>query len=298
MARGSMFQVPGAGFLFRFGSGFSLAFAVCSAAVTAGQPVLPASMLERIGAYVEQYYARAQSVLATESVTVQPLTRDLGADGFARRLVYELRVEWNPAEDGAGPNVVRTLVSVNGRPPKAGDEPRCTDPRGISPEPLAPLLPARRANYTFSAAGRTDVHGRPAVMLDYRSLRPEPPKVEWTDECASIDLPGRTRGRIWADAESAEVLRFDEQLTGMVDINVPVAQQRKGAAPFMTIERADMSIEYRRVTFTDPDETLMLPARIDNLVIVRNSGSPRLRITQVFSEYRRFVTASRLVGGR
>ena len=283
--------------MFRFGSAFALTFTVLgsAAAAAAAQSVLPPSMLERISAYVEQYYARAQSVLAMETVTVQPLARDLTADGFARRLVYELRVEWNPEQDGAEPNVVRTLVSVNGRPPKAGDEPRCTDPRGISPEPLAPLLPARRASYAVTAAGRTDVRGRPAVMLDYRSTRPEPPKVQWTDECASIDLPGRTRGRIWADAESAEILRFDEHLTGLVDIAVPVAQQRKGAAPFMTIERADMSIEYRRVAFADPDETLMLPARIENLVIVRNSGSPRLRITQVFSGYRRFVTGSRIV---
>src|SRR5688572_25564493 len=169
-------------------------------------------MIDRIGAYVEQYYARAQSILAIESVTLQPLTRDLGPEGFARRLVYELRVEWDPDADGPDPNVVRTLVSVNGRPPKAGDEPRCTDPRGISPEPLAPLLPGRRVNYIFTPVGQSKVQGRAAMMLDYRSVRPEPPKVEWRDECASIDLPGRTRGRIWADAESAEILRFDEHL--------------------------------------------------------------------------------------
>jgi hypothetical protein len=291
-----MFHVPRSRFVFRFGAGFAFAVLGSAAALAAaGQSVLPASMLDRIGAYVEQYYARAQSVLAIETVTLQPLTRDLGADGFARRLVYELRIEWNPEADGAEATVVRTLVSVNGRPPKPGDEPRCTDPRGISPEPLAPLLPARRLNYVFTPAGPSNVQGRAAVMLDYRPVRPEPPKVEWRDECASIDLPGRTRGRIWADAESAEILRFDEHLTGLVDIRVPFAQQRKGAAPYMTIERADMSIEYRRVTFSDPDETLMLPARIDNLVIVRNSGSPRLRITQLFSGYRRFVTDSRIV---
>ena len=279
--------------MFRFGVAFAVLGSM--AVGTAGQSVLPPSMLDRIGAYVEQYYARAQSVLAMESVTVQPLTRDLGADGFARRLVYELRVEWNPEQDGGEPNVVRTLVSVNGRPPKAGDEPRCTDPRGISPEPLAPLLPGRRVNYIFTPVGPSNVQGRAAMMLDYRSVRPEPPKVVWRAECASIDLPGRTRGRIWADAESAEILRFDEHLVGLVDIPVPLPQQRRGAAPYMTIERADMSIEYRRVAFVDPDETLMLPARIDNLVIVRNSGSPRLRITQMFSGYRRFVTGSRIV---
>ena len=97
------------------------------------------------------------------------------------------------------------------------------------------------------------------------------------------------------DPETAEILRFDEHLVGMVDIPVPVAQQRRGAASFMTIERADTSIQYRRVAFVEPDETLMLPSRIDSVVIVRNSGSPRLRITQSFSGYRRFVTESRIV---
>ena len=76
----------------------------------------------------------------------------------------------------------------------------------------------------------------------------------------------------------------------MVDIPVPVAQQRRGAPRFMTVERADTSIQYAPVAFVDPDETLMLPSRIDSLVVVRNSGSPRPRITQSFRDYRRFVT--------
>ena len=37
---------------------------------------------------------------------------------------------------------------------------------------------------------------------------------------------------------------FDEELVGLVDIDVPVAQQRCGAPRRMTIQRADMSIEY------------------------------------------------------
>jgi hypothetical protein len=254
------------------------------------------SLVARISAYVERYYSRAQSILALEEVTVQPLSRDLGFDGFARRLVYELRVEWNPeAAEGEMANVVRQLVSVNGRPPRPGEEPRCTDPRSISPEPLAALLPNQRGKYIFHPAGLADVEGRRAATLEYRSIRAEPPRVAWKEDCASIELPGRTRGRIWVDPETAEILRFDEHLIGMVDIPVPVAQQRRGGAPFMTVERADTSIQYRRVVFADPDETLMLPSRIESLVIVRNSGSPRLRITQSFSGYRRFVTASRIL---
>ena len=230
-------------------------------------------------------------------MTIQPLSRDLGFDGFARRLVYELRVEWNP-EAGEGTDaarVVRHLVSVNGRPPRPGDEPRCTDPRVVSPEPLATFLPKERGKFIFSRSDDASVAGRRAAVLQYRSVRAERPNVQWNEDCASIDLPGRTRGRSWVDPETGAVLRLDEQLTGLVDIEVPHEQQRRGAPRYMTVERADVSIEYAPVTFAEPDETLMLPVRVDNLVIVRNSGSPRLRITQAFSDYRRFVTSSRLI---
>ncbi len=281
--------------------GIALALLICGGAFAAGggeaaPAQAEAPLLERVGEYVERYYERAQSLLAEEAVSIQPLGRDLGFDGFARRLVYELRLEWDPADGEAqGATVVRDLISVNGRPPRAADEARCTDPRSISPEPLAPLLPAQRGRYIFHPAGGGSVGGRRAVTFDFRSIRAEPPRVTWKDDCASIDLPGRTRGRVWVDAETAAVLRFDEHLTGMVDIPVPPAQQRRGASSYMTVERADTSIQYAPVTFTDPDETLMLPSRIESVVIVRNSGSPRLRITQSFSGYRRFVTESRLV---
>ena len=257
----------------------------------------PLTLLDRIGSYVEQYYARAQSVLAVETVTLQPLARDFGFDGFARRLVYELRLEWDPAVTGGQEpaRVVRELVTVNGRPPRNGDEPRCIDPRGVSPEPLAFLLPDRRGQFIFHPGRTDDLDGRAAAVYEFRSVRAEPPRVEWRDECASIDLPGRSRGRIWADPDSAAILRLDESLTGMVDIPVPIDQQRKGGAAYMTVERADTSIRYRSVTFTDPDETFLLPALVESLVVVRNSGSPRLRITQSYTNYRRFVTGGRVV---
>ena len=63
----------------------------------------------------------------------------------------------------------------------------------------------------------------------------------------------------------------------------------------MTIERYDTSVRYRRVMFSDPDETLLLPSSIETLSIVRNGGTPRLRTTQTFSDYKRFVANSRIV---
>ena len=139
--------------------------------------------------------------------------------------------------------------------PKPNQEPECLDPRSTSPEPLAFLLPERREKFIFKAAGLGRVGARDAVMIDYRSVKPEEPKVEWKEECVSIDLPGRARGRIWADPETSEILRLDEGVIGLVDITVPRKQQRPGGPTYMTIERADSTIRYRRVSFTDPDES-------------------------------------------
>jgi hypothetical protein len=123
----------------------------------------------------------------------------------------------------------------------------------------------------------------------------KPARIHWHDECGSIDLPGRTRGRVWLDAATNDVLRLDEELTGMLEFRVPREQRRQGAPDSMIVERADSSIRYKPVVFHDPEETLMLPASIDSFTIIRNSGVPRLRTTQVFTNYKRFMTAGRLV---
>lgn len=270
---------------------------VVSAHSVLGQSITADTSVARVGDYVERYYARAQSIMVDENVAIQPLALDLRHDGFARRLTYELRVEWNPDATGdeSPAKVTRQLIAVNGRPPKPDQEPECLDPRSTSPEPLAFLLPDRREKFIFKAAGLGRVDGRAAVMIDYRSVKAEEPKVEWKKECVSIDLPGRARGRIWADPETAEILRLDEGIVGLVDITVPRKQQRAGGSAFMTIERADSTIRYRRVAFSDPDETLVLPSSIETTTVVKNSGSPRTHISQTFTNYRRFVTGSRIV---
>jgi hypothetical protein len=262
-----------------------------------GQSISADQTVTRLSSYVEQYYSRAQSIVTNESVVVQRLNRDLSFDGFARRLVYELRVEWDPTVDGdeSPARVTRQLLTVNGKPPRKGDKPECMDPKSVSPEPLAFLLPDRRHKYSFTSAGIGRVDGREAVMVDYRALEAGEPIVEWTDDCVSVDVPGRWRGRVWAEPETATIVRMDEQLMGMVDLPIPRKHQRINGALFITLERADMSIRYRPVRFSDPDETLMLPAEITSSSMWRNGGSPGNRVTQSFSNYRRFVTAGRIV---
>jgi hypothetical protein len=114
-------------------------------------------------------------------------------------------------------------------------------------------------------------------------------------ECLSIELPGRTRGRIWVDVETADVLRIDERLTGMFDVPLPKEQRAAGLANWITIERADSSILYRPIAFSDPEEVVMLPVSINSVTIIRNSGVPRRRTVQEFSNYRRFITGGRIV---
>lgn len=264
-----------------------------------GDPALPlAETLVRISDRVEQWYARAQSLVSLESVSIQPLRSDLTGVDFPRRLAYELRLAWDaPADGGELPEatVVRQLLTINGRPPKPRDEPGCLDPKPVSPEPLSMLLPAQRGDYTFSVAGTARMDGRAALMLDYRSVAAGEPEITYTRNCISISLPGRSRGRIWIDAATYDVLRLDERLVGMFDFLTPREQQRRGAARNMTIERADSSIKYRRVSFVDPEEVLMLPAEIETVTVIRGGNTQRHRITQRFSEYKRFLTGGRVI---
>lgn len=262
-----------------------------------GQSSAVSETVSRIGSSVEQYYGRAQAVVADEVVAIQSFARDMTNQGFPRRLLYELRVEWDPeaGDEDARATITRQLLEVNGRPAKPGQEPECLDPRGVSPEPLAFLLPGRRDKFVFTGAGVGTLNGRPATMIDYRSVAPEPPEIEWKDECVSVELPGRARGRIWADPDTDEVLRLDEEIIGQVDIPVPWDQRRFGFGRYMTIERASTSTRYRPVAFTNPDETIMLPISIESMTVINNAGSPRVRTTQSFGNYRRFVTGSRIL---
>jgi hypothetical protein len=211
--------------------------------------------------------------------------------------VYELRVEWHSAANGLGPeaNIQRTLITVNGRPPGPRAAPGCLDPKPVSPEPLAMLLPDRQAEYEFSVAGTDRIKGRRSVMIDYSSASTRKPTETWRGECVSIDLQSMTRGRIWADALTGEVLRLDESLTGQYDVWVPVRLRRSGGPLSLTVERSDTTIRYAPVRFTDPDEELLLPESIDTLTIVRRAGTPQQRIVQTFSDYRRFMTSGRIV---
>jgi hypothetical protein len=281
----------------------ALGVAVCALLpwqVRADEPFDVERVLSRVAAAVERYYARAQSVMCLETVTQQTLTLGMQSDGTPmRRLLYDLRVAWNAISGGdSRATVQRELLRVNNREPRPKDKPKCLDPSVVAPDSLAMLLPENRSDYTFSAAGSARVSGRQAFMIDYKPVRAGAVSVKPHDdveECWSIDMPGRTRGRVWVDAETGDVLRFDEHLSGYTEA---VISSKYNGRQTVVFERLDSSTTYRPVAFTNPNETLMLPSSSELLQLVRNAGTPGLRSTHKFSDYRRFETDGRIVTDR
>jgi hypothetical protein len=274
------------------------ALAIANAQTPAARDDELAQTLERIGSRVQDYYARAQSIVALEMVRVQRENRDLTVEGHVRRLAYELRVEWRPPTDdnpSGEANIVRELLSVDGRPPKKGDEENCMDPEPVSPEPMMMLLPAKQADYVFSVAGKGKTDGHAALMVDYKSRARGQATITWTNHCVSVSLPGWSRGRVWVDPSTHEVMRLDERLVGMFDFPVPRENEFSGGPTSLTVEGSDSSIHYQAVAFHDPDDTVMLPRLVESTSVWRNASTPRVRVTQEFSNYRRFLGDSKLV---
>ena len=216
-----------------------------------------------------------------------------------------MRVETD-VEDGDGggeAKVLRLIRKTNGRPPREKDKKDpfgCTDPNPLSPEPLAFLLPAHRSEYTFTLGGRGKGKDADTLVIDFKSVVGGP-KPELIDSAKGLEgcYEGKgtipTKGRVWVNADSFDVVRIEEHLTGPVDFRVAETLQRRRAfGDQVIIERADTTIRFKRVAFHDPEEVLLLPESIDELHVWRG-GLQSSRRRQAFSEYRRFLTGARLV---
>ncbi|MGE3509397.1 MAG: hypothetical protein AB7N65_10990 [Vicinamibacterales bacterium] len=263
----------------------------------------PNPVLNRIVDHLTEYYARAQSLVGREEVTRQPIRVDFSFEGPPTRYTYRLRLDWIPPELDESPKatMMRELLTVNGRRPKPKDKPKCSQPKETWDEPLAMFLREEREKYHFKWAGSGRMDGRATVSLDFRERsekKPADPETSWDksddEACVSFSLPGRMYGRVWVDIQTGEVLRLDENVSGPVDIKVPREQQKHWHTTSLTLDRWNRSIRYKQVRFDDPPETIMLPESIQVLSIMRGGAQP-MRVTQRFTDYRRFLTGGRLV---
>jgi hypothetical protein len=260
-------------------------------------------LLVRVGERVAEFYKRAQHVICIETSTVQPVDLNNSPYGFMRTVESELRVE---AESGQAPGeaaIVRKIRKVNGRVPREKDKKDragCTDPNSLSSEPLSFLLPVHRSEYRFRVAGITKDRNRTALMLDFASVdrRSKPELIEdpsGHDDCFDWSGHIASRGRIWVNAGNYDVVRVERGLGGPVDVKVPTLIQRRHRLDgWVVIVRDDVTIRYKTVAFSEPDEELLLPESIISFTVVRG-GLESTRRSQTFSDYKRFVAGGRVL---
>ena len=267
----------------------------------------PLSVVAQVAQRLAEYYDRAQRLICTERSTVVPIDEHWTTKGFARTVESELHVDIDAANGDAlpEPRVRRKVLKVNGREPRQRDATSragCTDPPPLASEPLAFLLPSNRDRYRFTAVRKTRERDRPALVIDFTSPRHGDPQLVEDelghDDCFDWKGPLAVSGRLWVDAESHAVLRLERHLAGPTNVRVPRALERKYGFPlWLTIDRDDLWVSFAEVAFTGPAEVLLLPKSIDSQTIVR-SGLQSTRRTQVFSDYRRFLTDGKVIRGR
>ena len=272
-----------------------------STAGSTSPPNLP-SLVAGVGDRLSDYYRHAQQLVCLERSTVIPIDSGWRLDGFARTVESELRLDIDDVAVVREPRVTRDIRRVNGREPRERDRTNragCTDPTPLSPEPLAFLLPERRDEYVFTAARDVTERNRAAFAIDFSSVKRKghPELIEdegGHDDCFDWKGPVAITGRVWVDAATFDVLRLERRVTGPTDVRVPMPLQRRYQFnPWLTLDRDDLTLRYKEVTFTDPDETVLLPESIESLTVFRG-GLQSMRRTQVFSDYRRFLTAGRI----
>lgn len=280
-----------------------LALAAMTAAGAQAQQPNVEELLVRVGERVAEFYKHGKNFLCIERSTVQPVDLNNSPEGFARTVESELHLEADSGQTPGEAAFVRKIRKVNGRVPREKDRKDragCTDPNPLSSEPLAFLLPAHRSEYQFKTAGISKVRNRPALMIDFASVdrKSNPELIEdpnGHDDC--FDWLGHiaSRGRIWVDARSHDVVRVERGLRGPVDVKVPaLIQRRHHLASWVVILRDDVTIQYKSVAFSDPDEVSLVPESIDSFTVVRG-GLESTRRNQTFSDYKRFVTEGRVL---
>ena len=280
-----------------------LALAAMTIAGAQAQPDADA-LIERVGERVAEFYRRAKNVICIEKSTVQRVDFNHSPDGFVRTVESELHFDADNGQVPGEPAIVRQVRKVNGRLPRDKDKKEragCTDPNPLSSEPLAFLLPAHRSEYQFKTAGTAKDRGRIALMIDFASVdrRSNAELIEdpgGHDDCfdwsghiwhrggASGWMPAPMTSSAWSGvSEGRSTSRFPRLI-----------QRRHALASWVVIVRDDVTIRYRTVAFSDPEEVLLLPESIDSLTVVRG-GLESTRRNQTFSEFKRFVTGGRVL---
>lgn len=285
---------------------FGLALLLCAAAAARGQeaaaPAPPdeklARILERAGAAVEKYQAGLFSITFVETLRDEELNKDM-TPKKSKEFVFEtvvLRERLSGDEEDFYPKSLRRLKTVDGKPAKPS---RRVPWYGYNVQSLGMLLPKFQSLYEFTLEGEEAVGGRAAYRI--RALRPgqPPPQAEWRRRFMGAGLSFRALAPVyvllWVDAENFDVLRCEQHLVAPFEFDSPRAFGAFGPSRRIKYARQDYAVTFRRQTFKDPEQTLLVPEAAEWLYVMEGAKHPRLRATLRFSNYQRFRSDVKII---
>ena len=248
-------------------------------------------ILDRAGESVAKYQAGLFHITFTETLRDEELEKDL-TPKKAKEFVFEtivLREQLSGDEEDFYPKSIRRLKTVDGKPVKPG---RKIPWFGRGVQSLGFLLPKHRQLFEYTLEGEERVAGRAAYRL--RALRPgqPPPRVEWNRRLLGAWMSFRafapTSVLVWVDAENFDVLRLEEHLVAPFEFDSPRTFGAFGPSRRIRYTRQDYAVTFRRQTFKDPEQTLLVPDTAEWLYVMEGARHPRLRATIRFTNYQRF----------
>lgn len=257
-----------------------------------------ARILERAGEAVAKYQAGLFSIAFVETLRDEELGKDMRPKR-SREFVFEtvvLREELSANEEDFYPRSLRRLQTVDGKPAKKG---RRVPWYGYNVQSLGLLLPKYRARFEFTLEGEEPVGGRRAYRL--RALEPgqPPPSVDWSRRLMGVGMRFRpkapTYALVWVDAENFDVLRFETHLVAPFEFDSPRMFGAFGPSRRLRWTNQDYSVTFRRHTFKDPEQTLLLPEAAEWLTVIEGASRARLRATLRFTDYHRFRSDVKVV---
>jgi hypothetical protein len=255
-------------------------------------------ILERAGEAVARYQSGLFHIAFTETLRDEELTKEM-TPKKSKEFVFDtvvLREPLSADEEDFYPKSVRRLKSVDGRPAKSN---RGVPGYGYNVQSLALLRPQHRARFDFTLEGEEAVGGRAAFRV--RALQPgqPPPTVDWGRRVLGLAMRFRvlapTYVLLWIDKESFDVLRMESHLVEPFEFDSPRAFGPVGPSRRLRFTNLDYAVTFRRQTFKDPEQTVLVPDTAEWTRVTEGASKPRIRVTVRFSDYRRFRSDVKVV---
>ncbi len=248
-----------------------------------------AELMERVGERVREYYRNLENLARTTTARHEVFEDDWSPKEEPRDLVFESIVLLEtPPDDFPVPFLVREandLTQVDGASVDPGYELESEFGYRYRLPELLLLLPEYRAtsDLVFSYAGRAELEGRPAFVVDVERPRSpdDKPRIVWRGRRFSIYNLVFTN-RIWIDPETYDVLRFDTETE-------PVSFRRSLIFGRIGYEQTSTT-RYTIVAFDDTEMEFLVRESHENVRIIEGARiRPIVRSRQSYSNYRRFV---------